>query len=217
MDQSGIRLINMNIIEITKQDSSTIWHDGKTFLVVFDENNNQIADYDFSTGLQILQDEDSITIFITDEDIVPGSWKFFGTKIISINDKIYEEKVFCSGESFGSYRKRSFSEKDPWNKRRVFGEYVSFSEREERMDICRSCPLFNKTDGTCSVNGNLVIETTKNKYSFCPEEKWGNKEEVVNKMSLSPEGDIITPEPIIIDEKDQEKFEDELEEYLRGL
>lgn len=207
----------MNIVELYKDKISSIWHDGKTYLAVFDDNDKMIADYDLSSGIKILQDDDTITFFITEEELVPGTWKFFGTKVIQQNEKNIEEKVQSSGKLEGDSRERVYLEEDPWNTRRVEGEYVSSKEREERMDICRSCPFFISEDGTCSINGNFVIESTRHVYSFCPEEKWGDKELVIERMSVAPEGDIILPEAVVIAEEEQSEFEAELEEYLKGL
>lgn len=217
VDQNGIRLLKMNIIEIYRENISTVWHDGKTFLLVFDDNNKEIADYDFSTGLKLLQDGNIVIVFIDDKDLVPGNWKFFGTKIIQKENRIIEEKIEVYGKKEGKSKKRNYLEKDPWNKNRVVGEYVSSKEREKRIEICRSCPLFSHLDGTCLVNGNIVIELTKEKYSYCPEEKWGDKEKAIEFISSYPEGDIIMPEGTFIDQEDQENFEKELDEYLKGL
>lgn len=207
----------MNIVELYKDKSSSIWHDGKTYLAVFDDNDKMIADYDLSSGIKILQDNDTITFFITEEELVPGAWKFFGTKVFQKNEKNIEEKVESSGKLEGNVRERVYAEEDPWNTRRVEGEYVFSKEREERMDICRSCPFFISEDGTCSINGNFVIESTRHVYSFCPEEKWGDKQLVTEKMSSNPEGDIILPEASVVLEEEQSEFEAELEEYLKGL
>lgn len=207
----------MKIIEIYKDKSSTIWNDAKTYLAVFSDSGEMIADYDFSSGIKILQDDDTITLFITEKDLVPGNWKFFGTKVIQKNEKNIEEKVQSSGKLEGERRKRVYAEKHPWDTRRVQGEYVSAEERESRIGICKSCPFFVSENGTCSVNENFVIESTKNVYSFCPEEKWGDKKSVIEKMSAYPEGDIILPEAVVIAEEEQSDFEAELEEYLKGL
>jgi len=208
----------MKIIEIYKDNKSTIWIDEKTYLAVFDNKGNILADYDSASGLKILQDEDSIIFYITGEDLVPGNWKFFGTKFVEENEKGIEIKVESSGILEGNKRKRVYTEKDPWSKKRASGQYVDSEEREKRFRICLSCPFFSSKDGTCSVNGNLVIESTKKFYSFCPEEKWGDREMVMKNISSSvSENDIILPEPVVIEEEEQSQFEEELEEYLKGL
>lgn len=207
------------MITICKQPLQTVWHDGKTFLCVFDKNNKQIADYDFSSGLKLIQDGNNMTVFIYDKDLVPGRWEFFGTKIVQKNDKLIEEKIKIKGNKNGKPFIRKYDTENPWNNRGgLFNEYVSSSEREKRIKICRSCPLFVNLDGTCSINGDLVIETTKQKYRYCPEEKWGNKKESNEKAaSQVPQGDIRMSHLIVPNPNEQEDFENELEEYLKGL
>jgi hypothetical protein len=202
----------MKMIEIYKERMPIIWNDSKTFLVVFDENGNQVADYDFSNGLQILQDDQNIVIFVNSEDILPGKWKFFGTKSVQKNGKIFEESVFSFGEKEGD--KKNNIEEDVWQKKRVWGNYVSFAEREKRINICRKCDFFNQENGICLANDVLVLEFSKHKYYYCPEGKWGSKEDFDKYYSEISPDDIIMPAGTVTAE-DQEDFEKELERYLK--
>ena len=209
----------MKIIEICEQPKNVVWNNDKTFLCVFDKNGNQIADYDFFSGLRLLLDENTIKVFIFDKDLVPGKWKFFGVITTQKNNKIIEKRIFFEGIKTGKIFKRKYENKNPWNYHGgTITEYVSAKEREDRMDICRRCPLFNKIDGTCSVNGNLVIATTKRKYDYCPEEKWGNKSEAIRHYSQDLSEEMIQniKTKNITSLNDQEKFEAEFEEYLKG-
>ena len=210
MEQNGIRGVRVETIEIFESEKNTIWNDGKTFLLVFDKNNNQVADYDFSTGLKILEKNNKNIIFMHDEDLVPGSWKFYGSKVKVIEEKIIETKVTSEGFKDGKSIKRKYKNEDPWNTTRVGGQYVLAKEREKRISICRSCPFFNKEEGLCKVNGMISIEMTKHEISYCPESKWGNKE----KSSEALISQIGINEEI---QKNQEKFDKDLEEYLKEL
>lgn len=203
----------MAIIEIYKEKNPVIWNDSKTFLAVFDDKGNQIEDYDFSTGLQILQDGQNIVVFVNDEDIVPGEWKFFGTKSIQKDGKIFEESVYSFGKKEGD--KKNKLDDDPWNKKRTWGNYVSLAEREKRIGICKKCDFFSQQDGTCSVNDVLVIEFTKHQYYYCPEGKWGSKEDFDRHYSELSADNILMPGGFSIEEKDQEDFEKEFDEYIR--
>jgi len=213
-EQNGIGLFNMKIVEICEEDLSTIWNDSKTFLLVFDEKNKQIADYDFSNGLNLLQKENSLVVFFNEEDIVPGKWKFVGTKIIEKNKKIFEETVEVFGEKSGKYTVKK--NKNPWKENRTWGEYISFEEREKRIKICRNCEFFNQLDGVCSINNVFVLEFTKHKYYYCPENKWGDKEESEKYATQKFYNDSSLLKNVTINEQDQQNFESELEEYLKG-
>jgi hypothetical protein len=207
----------MKIVEICKQPKDVVWNDDKTFLCIFDNNGNQIEDYDFYSGLRLMLDGNYIKIFIHDEDLVSGKWKFFGTKSFQKDGKTVEEKVFFSGEKIEKNIKRKYENKNPWGiTRGVKDQYVSAQEREKRMGVCRKCPMFVNFDGTCSVDGSLSILETKKRYSYCPEEKWGNKKKSIEKMKSEYPSDIINYN-VNVDPTDQKNFEDELEEYLRRI
>ena len=197
--------MDMDIIELYKAPKNTIWNDSKTVLCVFDYNGKEIADYDFSTGLKIMQDNHFMTVYITNKDLVPGSWKFMGS-IINNNDGVLtQSSVEVDGEKSGVPFDRTYEDQDPWNNTRIGGKYVSAQVREERMNLCRSCPLFIAQEGICSITGLFVIESTKIESSYCPEEKWGVKyiqEENVAEEKIQEE---------------QQEFEKELDEFLQGL
>lgn len=197
----------MEIIEIYKDSIECLWHNDETFLCVFDENNNLIADYDLCNGLRLLQKDREIIIYVNDFDFVSGKWILFATKSTKINGEYVKEKIKVSGKNLNGSNNKEIKEKGAIGK--CFpGEYVSVEEREERLLVCKECPLFDKENMTCSVNDKIVLESTKYKYEYCPEERWGNKE-----ASLEKDG-IIMPQ---INEQEQEDFEKELEEYLKGL
>lgn len=50
---------------------------------------------------------------------------------------------------------------------------VSDSVKEERMNICKSCPLFNSSNTTCNQCGCYLVEKTKWASEKCPIDKWG--------------------------------------------
>ena len=209
-DQNGTRGANMEIVEIFKSEKNTIWNDGKTFLLVFDKKDNQVTDYDFSTGLRILETDDENIIFIYSDELISGRWKFYGSKVQVIEDKIIETRVESEGFQDGENTKRKNDDKDPWNTRRAKGKYVSRKEREKRIGICRSCPLFNKNEGFCEVNGMLSIEMTKHETSYCPESKWGD---------IKKSSEILMSQGKVEDEikNNQEKFNQDLEKYLEEM
>lgn len=50
---------------------------------------------------------------------------------------------------------------------------VSDSVKEERMNICKSCPFFNSSNTTCNQCGCYLAEKTKWASEKCPIDKWG--------------------------------------------
>ena len=199
----------MSVIELYSDNPKTIWHNNETFLCVFDDKNNLVADYDFKTGLRLMIDDKKITIYINNDDLVAGKWIFFVTKIYEEN-KI--QKIKVEGKKEGETKKRIFKEDRPWDFNYSNQHHVSVKERERRLSICKSCPFFNIENMTCNVDETIALENTKYLDKYCPEDKWGNKEEVLQRLT---ENDAIAR--IKINEEDQGQFESELEEYLRGL
>jgi len=209
-EQNGIRGARVEAIEIFKSEKNTIWNDGKTFLIVFDKKNNQVADYDFSTGLKILEKDDENIVFIYEDDLVSGKWKFYGSKVKVIEEKVIETKVESEGFQDGNIKKRKQQDKDPWNVNRAKGKYVSGKEREKRISICRSCSFFNQNEGFCEINGMLSIEMTKHETSYCPELKWGD----IKKSSEI----LVSKKEVEVEMKEnQESFNENLEKYLEEL
>jgi hypothetical protein len=194
----------MGIVELYSDDIDTVWNDQETFLCVLDENNNLIADYDFRTGLKLLKNDKKFTIYVNNDDLVPGKWILFVTKIY---EKKPNETVKVEGNKEGVFEKRIFEEDRPWDFGYSNQLHVSRQERENRLSVCKSCPFFNIENMTCEVDGENVLDKTKYLDKYCPEEKWGDKEAVMKKMSRNA---------TIIYQQDQQDFESELEEYLKG-
>jgi hypothetical protein len=212
----------MEIVELYSDKPDTIWHNQKTFLCVFDEENNLIADYDFKTGLRLIKSDTELTIYIHDSDLIPGRWVLF---VKTMYDEEFLETIKIEGSKNKSekdeeiyIKENIFKEKRPWDYGYSDQLHVSREEREERLSICKSCPFFNIEDMTCEVDGSIVLNTTKNANLFCPEEKWGDVERIkrehaahfIEKGEVDPGGNRVDPE-------EQKMFEEELEEYLKGL
>jgi hypothetical protein len=206
----------MNIINIHKDSLNTMWQNNETFLCVFDEDNKLIADYDFCTGLKLIQNETEMTIYIDNSDLVPGRWVLFATKVLENNNELIKEKIEVEGIKSGNPVPRTFSEEYPWSVNCGPGNHVSRKEREERLDICKSCPLFDLEKMICTVDQKKVLHSTKFENSYCPENKWGDMKKVFAEASGKP-SDIIMPIGTQIDPEEQENFEAELEEFLEGL
>jgi hypothetical protein len=202
----------MSTVNIYKDSPDTIWQNDETFLCVFDDENNLIAEYDFCTGLKLMQSETDMTLYINDDDLVSGKWIFIATKAVPIEGGGYSgEKIRVEGIKGGDTGYVEFNSEFPWNVGNSGpGKYVSRQEREDRVAVCKLCPLFDSKNITCTSDGKNVLKTTKHENEYCPEEKWGNKEKV-----LAERGLIVQSQEV--DQQDQESFEADLEKYLEGL
>jgi hypothetical protein len=201
----------MAIIELYKDKPNTLWQNDETFLCVFDNNENLIMDYDFCTGLKLVQGDDYMSIYINEDDLIPGKWKLFATKTKIINNEHIKKRVKAEGIKKENVSLDSVSNKNLSNNECGPGEYVSKKERESRLSICKTCPFFDKENIICTVDKKIVLKSTKYKNEYCPKEKWGNKEEFLQKLIES--GTIPVAK---INKEEQEAFELELEEYLKG-
>jgi hypothetical protein len=203
------------IIEIYKDAAGTMWQNDETFLVVLDSQNKLLRDYDFCTGLRLMQDDNEMTAYINDEDLLSGNWIFLGTKL---DENFIKYRVKSEGVKEGGFIYKKFTDPNPWENCGP-GIKVSREKREERLSICKLCPQFNQEDMTCSLDGRIVLEATKYENLYCPEGKWGDKEilEQQNIAERAARGDIILPEQDKIQPTEQEIFEQELEDFLKGL
>ena len=206
----------MGIVEIYKDEPNTVWVNDETFLCVFNNENVLIADYDFCSGLKIMQNNKNMTIFINDRDLPSGKWILLATKI-NIEENL-KEKIKVEGFKEGEVTAKVFSDEGPWLDNCGPDERVSREEREERISICTECPFFNSIDMICTVNNRIVLESTKYKGLLCPKGKWGDQETIDRMVKEGLEsGEIVMPNAIMIDEQDQSNFEADLEDFLKGL
>lgn len=189
----------INIIEVYKTNKNTVWVDNKTILCVFDDNNKLLADYDFYSGLKIMQNNINMTIFINESDLVSGNWVFSGE--IDNHGKI--KKVQSKGKAITNIKTRIYEDQDPWESRHGTKQSLA-NERERRMGICKICSSFDQINGVCTINNSFILDMTKFKDYYCPEDKWGNKSDVESAHSINIE-------------QNQDQFNKELEEYLKGL
>jgi len=206
----------MGIVEIYRDDIKFMWSNNETFLCVFDKNNNFITDYDLCSGLKLMQNDDKIVFYINENEMVQGNWKLFATRI---SEDFSSEKIIISGENLLGSKTRKFNNDLPWAENCGPGKFVTRSEREKRIDICKQCPLFDVQNMTCSVNLQSVLDMTRHADKYCPEDKWGDKARVFSEVN---EREGLTAEramaaSALIDKQDQSDFENELEEFLKGL
>ena len=189
--------------------------DDETSLCVFDENNNLKADYDFTTGLRLLLDGENLTVYIHNSDLVPGAWVLFvGFMTADLIRKSDRVEGFTEGTSVP----RDYESESPWDDRKNFIG-VNLVERERRLSICASCPLLDTASMICTVSNKLVTNVTTIGNQYCPEDKWGNKQQVMDEafQRALDNGEVTLPTPISVEKEDQAQFEAELNSYLEGL
>lgn len=199
----------MGIVKIYRDEPNTTWLNDETFLCVFNSEDVLIADYDFCSGLKIMQNDKDMTIFINDSDLPSGKWILFATKI-NTQDNL-RERLKVEGFKEGKIVPQEFNEEGPWLDNCGPDERVPKEERKERLSICIECPLFDSLNMRCTVNNTIVLESTKYKNVICPEKKWGDFDNFItsNQVAISP--------ATTIDKQDQLDFESDLEEFLKGL
>lgn len=189
-----------------------MWNDQQTYLCVYDKNNIQVADYDFDTGLGLMLDGDIIKVFMEESSLVAGNWTFFGVLSAAENGIIVSREMIEINGSGGNAKSQTYSDQDPWRFDHRPGTYVSVKEREKRISICRSCPMFDRK-GYCKVNDMLAIERTKMKIGFCPEGKWGSQEDAENFYKT----EIVGENNITYVLEEQSDFDAQFDEFLKGL
>lgn len=196
-----------------ENDPTLMWNDQQTYLCVYDDNNVQVADYDFDTGIKLMLSNNKIRVYMNESDLVPGKWTFFGVLSTMVDGQsVAREEIEISGESVGTAAVRVYPDNDPWRFDHRPGTYVTAFEREERIAICRTCKLFDRK-GLCQSNNMLSIERTKMKIGFCPERKWGSEAEAAELY----ESEFVGEATITYIMGDQESFDAELEEFLKGI
>lgn len=192
-----------------------MWTNNETFLCVFDENGKFITDYDLCSGLKLMKKDNKMVFYVNEDEMVQGKWKLFANRI---SKDFSSEKIVISGESVVGSKTRKFDNNLPWAENCGPGKFVTRSEREKRLNICKECPLFDMQNMTCSVNLQSVLEATRDANKYCPEDKWGNKDkvfaEVEEREGLTEERAIAAA--ALIDKQNQSDFEKELEEFLKG-
>lgn len=194
----------------------TVIHNDKTSLCVYDESGSLIADYDFCTGLRLIKSHDSMSIYINDADLVPGQWSLLLT---TVGEGRQENTAKFLGNKSGDPIDRIVAE-SPWMNCAP-GPRVTWEERQSRLAMCLSCPLFNGSSMTCTKSGRAVLDVTTRADEYCPEGLWGDKQTVDEARVLEAEelGLPVAPATpaAVFTAADQAAFEAELDDYLGGL
>lgn len=177
------------------------WDRDKTIAIVFDNNGKQIADFDLVTGINI-ENIDGNLFMTIDEEIVPMGTLMFRAAWAEFKEDApaekfsYEEIIPIQKEK----EKDRIVKEKPWDYKGSGDTFVSFSEREKRISVCRSCELFNHSTGICEINGMDAMLVTKSANYYCPEGKWDKGK------NADPN---FTPYVSA-----QDEFEEEFEKYL---
>ena len=72
---------------------------------------------------------------------------------------------------------------------------------------------------TCTLNDRLVTNSTTLREQFCPEDKWGNKQQAMAEgiQRALDTGKLEIPDNLNVGQEDQAQFEEELTQFLEGL
>lgn len=185
----------MSILELHTLPLNATILDSESSLCVFDPDGNLLADYGFSTGLRILGGSEEWTVYINDDDLVPGRWVL---NLTTMEEELVKSRI--EGFKEGTPQERKLTGDALWEVTGGNIPRVSLDERATRLSICTSCDLLDSNTMTCSVSGKSVLDQTTRRVEFCPEDLWGERK---------------TPIPVpIISPEDQKQFEADLELFF---
>lgn len=209
----------MSIVKLHTVPKGDYIKNDETSLCVFDPNGNLMADYDFCTGLHILGSENGLTIYINDDDLIPGSWVLLLT---TMNENFEPTVRRVEGFKEGTSKQREFSTDYPWAD---CGPNPSVTKdvRQHRLSTCMSCSFLDLGTMACIITNKPVLDTTTIPREYCPEDFWGDKQQVIDVNNEQAMADGIVPDAVpsavgvTITPEDQAQFEAELEDFFGGL
>ena len=201
----------MSTVNLHTIDAGTMVKNDESFLWVFDGAGELVADYDFCTGLRLMGNDSAMTVYVFDEELVPGAWVLLLTTADE-NFAITRERI--EGFKEGKPRKRVMPER-PWDGCGP-GARTTNVERRRRLAVCTSCPLLDKDTMTCTSSGKPVLDVTTRATEYCPEDYWKSKTTVMEAVGAQAvaDGQVPVPSPTVIDAEDQKKFEQELDLFF---
>jgi hypothetical protein len=204
----------MSTIDLYTLPDDTMIQDHATHLWVCDEDGTLIADYGLCTGLRLIKKSDGLTIYINDVDLVPGAW----TLRVTTDADGETLTSIVEGLKEGPPASRIYSSDQPWDGCGS-GERVSKVERDRRLSLCKSCPLLDPDSMTCTVSGKSVLDATTRVPEFCPEDLWGNKQDVLDAQIAQAiaDGSFVPRIGPGFEPDEQAQFEAELDQYLESL
>lgn len=205
----------MSVLELHTIPVDALIRNDASSLCVFDPAGELVADYDFCTGLRLLISVDGITVYVNDDDLVPGRWVLLLSLLDDGQPRVDRVEGFKAGPPAG----RHFVIDYPWADCGP-GERLSAAVRQARLLVCEGCEFLDVAAMTCEKSGKAVLDATTRAREFCPEDYWGDKQQVVDAINEQAQADGIVPEAVptaIITAEDQAAFEVELDAFLGGM
>ena len=155
------------------------WVRDRTVVRCFDEGGREVAALDGSTGLAWTLDGDTWAI---DESVLPpGRWVFDGVYLLGSGSGerhtavVHDEGVADNdGSGYAEVVERLESlVESPWDYTAAPRIFATWRQRQDRLAVCRGCPLFDHASGACTVDDSFMVMKTIDASQECPEGKWG--------------------------------------------
>lgn len=154
------------------------WVRDRTVIRCFDDDGHEVATLDGNTGLAwVLDGED----WAVDESVLPpGRWVFDGVYLLGYGVEerrtavVHDEGVADNdGSGYAELlaRLEALTE-SPWEYPAAPRIYTTWTQRSERLGICRACPLYDHAEGTCTVDDSFMVSKTVDASQECPDGKW---------------------------------------------
>lgn len=174
----------------------------ESFLCSYDDKGYIKNFYNICSAILRRYEDGKLIVYIKDSDLPSGDWKFFGSVKHDHNDDW--EYVTSSGNKSGNHSGIDV-DRDilcPPVCNCITNDESSWTIKKERLNICQECPFFNKKKIKCDKNGDFILKKISHSTQSCPEKRWESDNDELDNSK---------------DNTNQEDFELELEEYLKGI
>jgi hypothetical protein len=168
---------------ITPEEWPTAWMRDAT-LIRFYLDGKEIAVIDGVTGLTwTLLNGEPGDPWIVNESVWPiaDRWVFTAAFMRNPNTddaptfQSIREEGFYGGDGVGYAALQAelmAKPVSPWDYPGSPILYVMYSEREERLSVCRACEFFNHAESTCTVDDSFIPTKTIDGSQVCPDGRW---------------------------------------------
>lgn len=193
------------------------WVRDRTVIRCFDDDGHEVAALDGSTGLAWTLNGDEWAV---DESVLPpGRWVFDGVYLLGYGAGerhtavVHDEGVSDSdGTGYAAVLERlEAMTESPWEYVAAPRIFATWAQRQERITICRACPLYDHESGACTVDESFMVNKTIDASQECPEGKWGVTDDFDPAEAERRSQRSVVMVPAVGPLEDQQQFEAEWE------
>lgn len=158
------------------------WVRSRTVVRCYDDDGREVITLDGATGLSWTMEQGDPSLWVDESVLPPGRWVFDGVYLTGLtpleerrSHVVHVEGVAVNdGSGFaGLLAQLEALDESPWEYVPAPRIYATWREREQRMGICRACPLYDHATGTCTVDDSFMADKTKHSGEVCPDDRWG--------------------------------------------